>query len=201
MAAHTPQIKRAACECARHHAPRRPGAPCCRACNTVCEKGSGVCGGPRENPCEVSASTALLLFAPRRHGMTGASEHEATLMGLCNDFVEVHRRLAQLESLLPWEELPAPPAKRQCVTQVAVPEPIARPPPEPAEGCGSQPPSAVPSAQGGRCSKGHLLKRAVVGSCKGLVCDGPCGRSLRSNMALVGTHSPAVTRQLAAPSI
>ena len=65
--------------------------------------------------------------------MTGASEHELTLMGLCNDFVEVHRRLAQLESLLPWEELPAPPAKRQCVTQVAVPEPIARPPPEPAE--------------------------------------------------------------------
>ena len=136
-------------------------------------------------PCGGSASTALLLFAPRRHGMTGASEHEATLMGLCNDFVEVHRRLAQLESLLPWEELPAPPAKRQCVTQVAVPEPIAtaRPPPEPAEGCGSQPPSAVSSAQGGRCSKGHLLKRAVVGSCKGLVCDGPCGRSLRSNMA------------------
>ena len=106
-------------------------------------------------------------------------------MRLCNDFVEVHRRLAQLESLLPWEELPAPPAKRQCVTQVAVPEPIAtaRPPPEPAEGCGSQPPSAVSSAQGGRCSKGHLLKRAVVGGCKGLVCDGPCGRSLRSNMA------------------
>ena len=93
--------------------------------------------------------------------MTGASELEATLMGLCNDFVEVHRRLAQLESLLPWEELPAPPAKRQCVTQVTVPEPIARPPPKPAEGCGPQPPSAVPSAQGGRCSKGHLLKRAV----------------------------------------
>ena len=104
-------------------------------------------------------------------------------MGLCDDFVEVHRRLAQLESLLPWEELPAPPAKRQCVTQVAVPEPLARPPPEPAEGCDSQSPSAVPSAQGGRCSKGHLLKRAVLGSGKGLVCDGPCGRSLRSNMA------------------
>ena len=115
--------------------------------------------------------------------MTGSAEHEATLMGLCNDFVAVHRRLAQLESLLPEEELPPPPpAKRQCTTQVAAPQ--AGPPPANTEGCGSQPPSAMPSAQGCRCSKGHLLKRAVVGTWRGgLVCDGPCGRSLRSNMA------------------
>ena len=105
-------------------------------------------------------------------------------MGLCNDFVDVHRRLAQLESLLPEEELPPPPAKRQCTTQVVVTEPTAGPPPEPTEGCGSQPSSATPSAQGCRCSKGHLLKRAVAGTWRGgLVCDGPCGRSLRSNMA------------------
>ena len=121
---------------------------------------------------------------PSPRVMTGSAEHEATLMGLCNDFVDVHRRLAQLESLLPEEELPPPPAKRQCTTQVAVTEPTEAPPPGPTEGCGSQPSSATPSAQGCRCSKGHLLKRAVAGTWRGgLVCDGPCGRSLRSNMA------------------
>ena len=130
----------------------------------------------------MAASFPVRAFAPR--AMTGSAEHEATLMGLCNDFVDVHRRLAQLESLLPEEELPPPPAKRQCTTQVVVTEPTAGPPPEPTEGCGSQPSSATPSAQGCRCSKGHLLKRAVAGTWRGgLVCDGPCGRSLRSNMA------------------
>ena len=118
--------------------------------------------------------------------MTGSAEHEAALLGLCEQFVEVHRRLAQLESLLPEEELPPPPAKRLCTTQVTVagrrPELTEGPRPEPTEGCGSQPSSEMPHDQSCRCAKGHPLKRSAAGT-RTLVCDGPCGKPLRRNTA------------------
>ena len=123
-----------------------------------------------------------------------AHEHVAALNLLCQQFVDAQRRIAELERLVPEDELQpckqaqppplAPPPQQQ------PPPPPPPPPPQqpPAESSvaasvsGAPPPPAAPtpSQQHGHCCQnGHPLRRAAAGPTQ-LICDG-CNKALRRN--------------------